>query len=689
MNEKIRPEHLARTAYVYVRQSSVQQVRDHRESRLRQLALADRARRLGFSEVAVIDQDLGRSGNGLHDRPGFAQLLAAVCQGMAGAVLALEASRLARNNRDWHHLIDLCAMTGTLLIDADGVYDPRQLNDRLLLGLKGSLAEFELGLLRQRAREALEQKIRRGEAVWSLVVGYMRNERHQIEKIPDRQVQDAIAGVFRKFREVGTARQTMLWYCTENVPLPEARQGSNGHDIQWRLPNRMRILQLLKNPCYAGAFAWGRSKGTTTVCDGRAKQGGRRKKPMDQWTVLILDHHPGYITWEEFLENQRMLEDNRTMKEPGTGAAKNGSALLTGLLRCGRCGHKLFTRYGGAGGDVPRYVCRGERRNYPEPQCMAVGGLRIDEAVVRAVLEAIQPAGIQAALQVAEQFEAKDDEQLRAMRLALEKARYEVGRARRQYDNVDPENRLVAGELERRWNDAIEQAADLERRLEELDGRHMPLAEAEKLRLLELGGDLSNLWKHPAATADLKKRILRTVIHEIVIDVQDDPPRNRLRVHWKGGVHTELIVARNPRGKHSRATSTEAIDLIRELSKVYDDREIARLLNRLGYRTGRGKSWQASRVADVRCHYRLPSHEKRSDWLTMQQAAKELRVSTTVIKRLLDERKLPAMQVIKHAPWIIERADLARPEVQAEIAAVHSANRRPLTHVDQRVLPLE
>lgn len=223
MNDKIRPEHLARTAYVYVRQSSVQQVRDHRGSRLRQLALADRARRLGFSKVAVIDQDLGRSGNGLHDRPGFAQLLAAVCQGMAGAVLALEASRLARNNRDWHHLIDLCAMTGTLLIDADGVYDPRQLNDRLLLGLKGSLAEFELGLLRQRPREALEQKIRRGEAVWSLVVGYVRNERHQIEKVPDRQVQDAIAGVFRKFREVGTARQTMPWYCTENVPLPEAR----------------------------------------------------------------------------------------------------------------------------------------------------------------------------------------------------------------------------------------------------------------------------------------------------------------------------------------------------------------------------------------------------------------------------------------------------------------------------------
>ncbi len=348
MSDKIQSEHLARIAYVYVRQSSVQQVRDHRESQLRQFALADRARQLGFARVTIIDQDLGRSGSGLQDRPGFAQLLAAVCQGLAGAVLALEASRLARNNRDWHHLIDLCAITGTLLIDADGVYDPRQLNDRLLLGLKGSLAEFELGLLRQRARESLEQKIRRGHVVWSPVVGYVRTEHQQIEKTPDRQVQDAISGVFRKFRELGTARQTMLWYCTENVPLPESCRGSNGHDVQWRLPNRMRILQILKNPCYAGAFAWGRSTGTTTVCEGRAKHGGRRKRPIDQWKVLILDHHPGYISWADFLENQRMLEANRTMKEPGTGAAKNGSALLTGLLRCGRCGHKLFTRYGGA-----------------------------------------------------------------------------------------------------------------------------------------------------------------------------------------------------------------------------------------------------------------------------------------------------------------------------------------------------
>lgn len=689
MSDKIRPEHLARTAYVYVRQSSIQQVRDHQESRRRQLGLADRALQLGFPKVVVIDQDLGRSGSGLQDRPGFAQLLAAVCQGLAGGVLALEASRLARNNRDWHHLIDLCAITDTLLIDADGVYDPRQLNDRLLLGLKGSLAEFELGLLRQRARESLEDKIRRGHMVWEPAVGYVRTEDQQIEMIPDRQVQEAITGVFRKFRELGTARQTMLWYCTENIPLPEALPGTNGREIQWRLPGRMRILQLLKNPCYAGAFAWGRTGTTTTVKEGRAKRSGRHKLPIQGWRVLILDHHPGYISWEEFLQNQRSLEANRTMKEPGTGAAKQGAALLTGLLRCGRCGHKLFTRYGGARGDVPRYVCRGDRRNYPVPQCMAVGGLRIDEAVARAVLEAVQPAGVQAALLAVQQLEEQNGEELRALRLALEKARYEVQRARRQYDAVDPENRLVAGELEHRWNQAIEQSADLERRVAELESRRLSLSDAEAERLLALGCDLAKIWHHPAAAIEFKKRVVRTVLKEIVINIDDDPPRTDLRLHWHGGVHTTLSVARNPRGKHSHGTKEEVLNVIRELSRVCDDRKIASVLNRLGYRTGQGNSWHASRVADVRCHYQLPKYTKCDDWLTMSQAAEILHVSTTVIQRLIAEGKLPATQVVKCAPWIIPRESLSLAAVQEDLATLRGGRRRPLIRPDQRELPLK
>lgn len=689
MSDKIQSEHRSRAAYVYVRQSTAQQVRDHQESQRRQYGLADRARQLGFSQVVVIDQDLGRSGSGVQDRPGFTQLLTAVCQGSVGAVFALEASRLARNNRDWHHLIDLCALTNTLLIDADGIYDPRQLNDRLLLGLKGNLAEFELGLMRQRAREALEQKIRRGVVAWDPPVGFVRTEDQRIELVPDRQVQEAIRGVFRKFRELGSARQAMLWYCTENVLLPENTGRKQQREITWRLPNRMRILQLLQNPCYAGAFAWGRTTSATVVREGRAQRVGRRKQASSAWKVFIPNHHVGYITWEEFVENQRMLEANRTNPAPGTGAAKQGSALLSGLLRCGHCGHKLFTKYGGVDGNVPRYMCRGDRRNYPIPICCSVGGLRIDEAVVKEVLEALAPANIELSLRASEQIQQREEEQIRSWRLALEKARYEVQRSRRQYDAVDPENRLVAGELEARWNSALLQAAELEAKIAGSAQQQVALSAEEGQTLRELGSDVEKLWRHPATPVELKKRILRTVLVEIVLVTHQDPPRNELHLHWQGGVHTELQVKRNPRGKHGKATSEDAIELIRELSKIYDDREIARTLNRLELRTGKGNTWQASRVAEVRHQYRLPNYAVSQDWLSMTQAAAELAVSTTVVQRLIDEQKLPAKQVVKCAPWIIERSSLELPIVREEVATVHSGRRRPLISPAQRDLPME
>jgi DNA invertase Pin-like site-specific DNA recombinase len=690
MSDKIRAEHRERTAYVYVRQSSAHQVRDHRESQIRQYALAERARELGFERVVIIDQDLGRSGSGSQERPGFAQLLAAVCQGLAGAVLALEASRLARNNRDWHHLIDLCAITDTLLIDADGIYDPRQLNDRLLLGLKGSLAEFELGLLRQRARESFVQKVRRGHTLWEPPVGFIRTEDQRIEKIPDRQVQEAIAGLFRKFRELGTARQTMLWYCHERVLLPEAVWATAGREVRWQLPNRQRIGLMLKNPCYAGAFAYGRTTTHTVVHDGRAQRRGRRTKSLEQWTVLILDHHPGYITWQEFLENQRLLEANRTMAwGSATGPARAGSALLVGLLRCGRCGRKLFTQYGGVNGDVPRYRCRGETRNHPQAICFSSGGLRLDQAVTQTVLEAIRPAGVQAALNALTQFEQQNDEKRRALTLACEKAQYEADRARRQYDAVDPQNRLVAGELEARWNEALLRVTELETRLSELDREHVSLSDDERQRLLELGSDLSRLWRQPAATIELKKRLLRTVLHEIVVIGHDDPPRYELRLHWKGGIHTELSVPRNVRGKHGHATEGQVLKLIEELSKICDDRSIAGILNRLRYRTGHGNTWDARRISQVRCQYRLPKFEPSTDWLTMSDAAQELGISTTFAMRLIREKILPATQVVQFAPWIIRRIDLGLPSVQAAAAAVRQGKRGPLTVPGQTELSFD
>ena len=339
MNEKISERHLLRKALVYVRQSSAHQVRHHLQGRQRQYDLADRARELGFAQTVVIDEDQGRSGSGLVERPGFLQLLASVCAGDAGAVFALEASRLARNNRDWHHLIDLCALTETLLIDADGVYDPRALNDRLLLGLKGTMSEFELGLLRQRAREAFELKVRRGHAMWELPVGFVRSEEHRIEKIADRQVQQVLEGVFRKFRQLGSARQTTLWYREQQIALPQVVPGTAGREVVWQLPTGHRINQILKNPCYAGALAYGRTQGKTLIEAGRAKRASSRQRtPRAQWKVLILDNHPGYIGWQEYLEIQAILESNGAMRDGTAGHPSAAQLCWRGCCAVGNVG---------------------------------------------------------------------------------------------------------------------------------------------------------------------------------------------------------------------------------------------------------------------------------------------------------------------------------------------------------------
>jgi DNA invertase Pin-like site-specific DNA recombinase len=684
MSTKIHASHLQRDAYVYVRQSTGHQVRAHPESHRRQYALTDQARALGFAQVIVIDEDVGRSGTGRHERPGFGQLLAAVCAGRVGAVFALEASRLARNNRDWHHLIDLCALTETLLIDDDGIYDPRQLNDRLVLGMKGSMAEYELGLMRQRARQAFEAKIQRGHVMWEVPVGFVRTPDDRLEKIADRQVQQAVAGVFQKFRELGSARQTMLWYHEAQLPLPEVRPGTLGQDIRWRLPSEHRIHQMLRNPYYAGALVYGRTAAKTVIVDGRARQSHRQKQPVAQWRIVLLDNHAGYISWEDFLDNQQLLEANRHRPQGSAGgAAKGGPALLSGLLRCGRCGRKLYVAYSGTTGRVPRYICHGGRVTRGSASCLTVGGLRVDRAVETAVLDAIQPAGVTAAVEALERLHAEHDLTRQALTLAVEKARYEAQRAQRQYDRVDPDNRLVAGELERRWNDTLAQVAEAEARLTALEDQATPLSQEQHHALLTLGHDLVTVWRHPAASEALKKRILRTVLQEIMIHTTQEPPEHVLHLHWHGGVHTEVRVTRNMVGKHGRATERDVLEVIRELSKVCRDLTIAATLNRLGYRTGTGKTWRAHSVACVRYHYRLPNFVKGHDWLTLTQAAQQLGVSATVIRRCIAQGTLPARQVVPYAPWIIQRTDLALPAVQAVVQGVRLGRHPHSLHLRQ------
>jgi len=688
MNDKLQAEHLQRAAYVYVRQSTVQQVRSHRESQQRQYALADRARQLGFARVVVIDEDLGKSGSGLVERPGFGQLLAAICGGEAGAVLALEASRLARNNRDWHHLLDLCAMTNTVIIDDHGVYDPQHINDRLVLGLQGTMSEFELSLFRQRARQAFEQKVQRGHALWEVPAGFVRTEDDRCEQIPDRQVQQAVAGVFRKFQELGSARQTTLWYRDQNILLPQVQPGTSGRDITWAPATLSRVRQMLTNPCYAGALAYGRTTTKTVIVEGRAYHTGRTRKPQEQWRVLQLDNHVGYISWEEYQRIQQILEANGAMREgQAGGAAKGGGALLSGLLRCGRCGRQLYVQYSGTSGRVPRYGCHGGREHRGSASCLSLGALRVDQAVAEEVLAVIEPAGLQASLLALDQLTQGQNDKRDALALALERARYEACRSQRHYEAVDPDNRLVAGELEKRWNTALLRVTELEQQLQAVGNETITGTAEQKESLLHLGQRLDQAWNHPTACPELKKRILRTVLREIVINNTEDGRAHVLVVHWQGGVHTELRVQRNRPGHHRRVTDTNVIELIRELSKVCSDATIAATLNRLGYRTGAGKTWRTHSVHNLRYHHRLPNYTKGEDWLTVEQAAKTLGVSATVIRRLIKQRVLPANQVVALAPWIIKRLDLELPSVQAAIAAVHSGRQLPKTSPDQGEFP--
>jgi len=689
MNE-IKGHQLERGAYVYVRQSTPYQVRNHLEGKERQYALAQRASQLGFQKVIVIDEDLGRSAAGTQERPGFGRLLASVCQGLAGAVLALEASRLARNNRDWHHLVDLCALTETLLIDCDGIYDPRQLNDRLVLGLKGTMSEFELGLLRQRARESFEQKARRGFAMWELPVGFIRTDEGRIEKTPDRQVQQAIASVFQKFRQLGSARQAAIWFREEHIPVPRVQPGTAGQGIVWALPSSGRIRQMLNNPCYAGAFAYGKTAPRTVIDEGRARQISRYQKPRDEWKVLLMDHHPGYISWEEYQENQRQLEANVAWSgSENSGAVKRGAALLSGLLRCGRCGRKMQVVYSGTKGRVPRYVCHGDRGDRGSGHCFTVGRLRVDRAVVQSVLTAIQPAGIEAAIQVAAHAKVEGDEKRQALELALERARYEEKRARRQFDAVEPENRLVASELEARWNTALARVAEAEARLA-AEKTAEPLSEEQKQRLTMLSEDLAALWNQPEAPIELKKRILRTVLTDVVVSHDNDSAAHRLHLHWVGGVHSEVRVERNRPGHHGQSADRSVIDLVHDLSKICYDKAIAGILNRLGYKTGQGKTWNASRVAGLRNYHKIAPFQKQDRWVTQDNAARELEVSDTLVKRLIREGTLPATQVVKYAPWIIDKKDLMLPQVQREVqAARRGAHRLPQITLGQSLLPLE
>ncbi|HME20496.1 MAG TPA: recombinase family protein [Acetobacteraceae bacterium] len=517
---KITAGHLARTAFVYIRQSTPEQVRQNLESKRRQYALPDRARALGWQDVVVLDEDLGRSGSGVA-RPGFERLLAAICQGTVGAVVSIEASRLARNGRDWHTLLEFCGLVGTLIVDENGVFDPRLPDDRLLLGMKGTISEMELSTFRQRSREAIQQKARRGELFQRVAVGYQLGPARRLEKNPDQRIQAAIELVFRKFRELGSVRQVLLWLRQERIELPCIRHTDGVRGVGWRLPVYQTIHHILTNPVYAGAYSYGRTTSRVRLENGRKRVIQGVRVAREDWPVLLHDHHEGYIGWDEFEANQRTIADNANMKGAmARGAVRDGTALLAGLLRCGHCGRKLHVAYPGRA-VTARYHCAGANVNHGASSCRtSFGSVRVDQAVSDEVIRLLQPFGLAAALDAIAQQEQVASEKQRQCELALKQARYEVVLARRQYDAVDPHNRLVAAELERRRNDSLVIVAQREAEFAAAgDERQGRVPDQEREELLALGRDLSALWYHPAASAAIRKRILRTVLREVVVTI--------------------------------------------------------------------------------------------------------------------------------------------------------------------------
>lgn len=694
MLQKITPEHLGRGAVVYVRQSTMGQVVENTESQRRQYALAESAQTMGFASVAIIDDDLGRSGSGVIERPGFQKLVAAVCAGSIGAVFCIEASRLARNGRDWHHLIDLCALVGALVVDPDGTYDPRLVNDRLLLGLKGTMSEYELSLLRQRGLAARDSKASRGELRFALPPGYCWNEMGQIEIEPDERIAGSIRLVLDKFRELGSARQVMLWAQDAGVKLPVTRRGPFGQKIEWRQAAYHGVLQILRHPIYAGAYVFGRTSDRTQVVGGRARKTTGHRKPMSAWNVLLRDHHPGYISWEEFEANQLLISENTHMqRRTDRKSARGGRALLTGLVRCARCGRVMRVFYGSSFARPYRYHCRGDDNHVGGWLCIGIGGLRVDKAVAAQIVEAVSGHAVEAAIKAAEQAAKAEDDVRQALSHELEEARYGAALASRRYEAVDPTKRLVARELEARWNAALERVAHLEERLKKHDAVTAQRPKVDRVALMTLAHDLPSVWNAPGTDVRTKQRIAHILIREVLIDLDDATNEAVVTIHWSGGRHTELRVARVRTGRYPADRRPNPVEVIRKIGGHWPDYQVAVTMNRMRCKPADGKAWTTVRVRELRERLGIAPFDptsKTEEMITVDKAALRLGICVGSVYKLMRQGILPATQLVPSAPWEIPLVALDFEAVKTGVQAIiarRPRNYRVLQDVKTLALP--
>jgi DNA invertase Pin-like site-specific DNA recombinase len=663
---KLRPAHLARQALVYVRQSTLAQVREHTASTARQYDLVQRARDLGWSQdqIVVLDQDQGRSGASATDRDGFQQLVATVGLGQAGAVLSLEASRLARASSDWYRLLELCALTDTLVIDEDGLYDPGQYNDRLLLGFKGTMSEAELHWLRARLLGGKLEKAHQGALRVKLPTGLVYDPAGRVVLDPDEAVRQAIQLVFDLFADSGSALAVVQHFRTHHLRIPTRHWGgTQDGTLVWEPLRHGRVLAILHNPAYAGAYVYGRTRTRTQTLPHEAPRlkGRTRRVAPDAWPIVLRDAHPGYLSWEQFLRNQHRLDDNRTFRaEERRGAVREGAALLQGIVLCGRCGRRMSVRYL-ADGRRPCYECTEVHAHLAGPTCQSLRGDAVDAAVAQCFLEAIQPAELAVALAALEAVEARARQLDRQWQLRLEQARYEADLARRRFVAVEPEHRLVARSLERDWNAKLAAVDQLER---EEATRPRPTAQlvspAERERILALAQDLPALW-HAAATPQAeRKQLLRCLVKDVTLTKQ--ARTIQIGIRWQTEACTALEIPRPLRSCEARRTDPAVIRRIRELARNHTDRQIAVQLNQEELRPGLQGLFTASKVQWLRYQHAIPSgcpegplacpEGQRGDGrYSARAAAQALNITVSTVAAWCQAGRLDGVQAVPHGPW--------------------------------------
>lgn len=658
---------LKRKAVVYVRQSSMQQVQANLESQRRQYELVDVAKRWGFHNVEVIDDDLGRTASGMVDRPGFERLVEDLCTGRVGAVLCLEASRLSRNGPDWHRLLELCGQVDARVIDLDGVYDPARPNDRLLLGMKGSISEFELSVLRMRMYEAARQKAERGELRISVPIGYIWHRDYGLGLDPDIRVQEVIRLIFTRFREVGSARQLLIALTAEGLHFPRPSDGKRMTSFNWTPIRYRNVICVLKNPFYAGVYAYGKSEKRTEIIDGRVRKSyGHYKTPSD-WAIMLKDHHEGYIGWSDYEQNQKLLAANAYGKAGGVKSGRGGRALLAGLLTCGQCGRRLSVVYVGQGQGYPVYRCDRSNLMLARPRCMTFNGGRADAAITQEVMFAVAPLAIEAALEAERMHSENQAQRWQIIELDLQQARYEASLAERRYAACDPDNRLIAAQLEKSWEATLRRVQACEARLNDAQTR-------DDNTIPDFSGlsqDIEAAWNAPEVDMRFRQQLLRALVKDITATIDAVAHEVVLTVHWQGGQHSQVKVRKLKSGEHGNSTPEQAMAIIKAMATKWSDSDIAATLNRMGMRTGYGKTWTGRRVSSLRTVHHISGYrsaQKNGEWLTLSEAAAKLGINNHKIRRLLTDGLLPAEQVMPGAPYQIRAKDLETPQIREAIA---------------------